>query len=219
MAKLTKYEKAVIAWNYFVGEEKRAISELKRKGDTLNQAAKIKIDNREKFIEAGEALKEHYDSEIKRLLGRVPPQATDLEEAILGALLLEKNVLDQVKGFLMHEHFYDERHAIIYKQIQEMDKSNIPIDMRSIVNELRKSGNIELAGGAYYIAELTSKVSSAANIVYHTRSMIEYAIKRELIKYGAEVINDSYDDTKDVFRNLDKAEEMLIEIKKINVRQ
>lgn len=244
MAKLTRYEKAVLAWNYFVSEEKRVISELRRKGDAISQKDKLKIGKREEFIEAGEILKEHYDSEIKRLLGRVPPQAVDLEETILASIIMFKTKVfeyreeedeqgnkirirypvnepgpyDLVKSFLMPEHFYDEAHAILYKELQRMYNEGIPVDMRTVVNELRSSGNIEKVGGAFYIADICVRLASAANIVYYARKVVEYSIKNQLIKYGAEVMNDSYEDTNDVFKNLDKAEEQLKEITKLNVR-
>ena len=114
--------------------------------------------------------------DISESLGKLPPQALDLEEAVLGALMLEKNALNAVVEFLKPEHFYSEMHKEIYNAIIDLFKASDPVDMRTVVNQLRKSGKIELVGGAYYIAELTSKVSSAANIEYHARVIMEMAI-------------------------------------------
>jgi replicative DNA helicase len=152
-------------------------------------------------------------------LGKLPPQALDLEEAVLGALMLEKNALNAVVEFLKPEHFYTEAHQEIYAAIVELFKNSEPVDMRTVVNQLRKNGKLELVGGAYYIAELTSKVSSAANIEYHARVIIEMAIKRNLIQIASQVHSDAYEDTTDVFELLDKTEQSIFEISDSNLRK
>lgn len=249
MAKLSKHDKARITWDQGVREKQKAIAELKRKGDKLSLKEKLKIGKEEEFIEAGETLRLHYEKEIKMLMGRVSPQAVELEEAVIGALLLESNrkkcftekfekneegeairilvpiddpdptPMEVLKSFLRPEHFYNDAHQIIYEHIVRMDATKIPIDMRTIVNELRVSGNINNVGGAYYIAELTSKVSSAANIEYHARVIVERAISRDLIKFGYNVMQDAYDDTANVFLLLDKNEKDLKEISKLHIKK
>lgn len=137
--------------------------------------------------------------DIAESLGKLPPMALDIEEAVLGALMLEKNALIEIAGVLKPDHFYSEQHQTIYQAIVDLFAAGSPIDMRTIVAQLRKSGKIELVGGAYYIAELTSKVSSAANIEYHSRILIEMAIKRNLITIASTMHHDAYEDTTDVF--------------------
>jgi replicative DNA helicase len=157
--------------------------------------------------------------DISESLGKLPPQALDLEEVVLGALMLEKNALNAVVEFLKPEHFYLETHKEIYTAIVELFKSTEPVDMRTVVNQLRKSGKIELVGGAYYIAELTAKVSSAANIEYHARVVMEMAIKRELIQVASQIQSDAYEDTTDVFELLDKTEQSIFQISDSNLRK
>jgi replicative DNA helicase len=157
--------------------------------------------------------------DISESLGKLPPQALDLEEAVLGALMLEKNALNAVVEFLKPEHFYSEQHKEIYTAIIDLFKSSDPVDMRTVVNQLRKTGKIELIGGAYYIAELTSKVSSAANIEYHARVIMEMSIKRELIQVASEIHHNAYEDTTDVFELLDKTEQSIFQISDSNLRK
>jgi len=157
--------------------------------------------------------------DISESLGKLPPQALDLEEAVLGALMLERNALNAVVEFLKPEHFYVEAHREIYQSIIELFKSSEPVDMRTVVNQLRKEGKIDLIGGAYYIAELTAKVSSAANIEYHARVIIEMAIKRELIQIASQIHHNAYEDTTDVFELLDKTEQSIFEISDSNLRK
>jgi len=157
--------------------------------------------------------------DISESLGKLPPQALDLEEAVLGALMLEKSALNAVVEFLKPEHFYSEGHREIYQAIISLFKGSEPVDMRTVVNQLRKDGKIELVGGAYYIAELTSKVSSAANIEYHARVVIEMAIKRDLIQIASQVHQDAYEDTTDVFELLDKTEQSIFAISDSNLRK
>jgi replicative DNA helicase len=157
--------------------------------------------------------------DISESLGKLPPQALDLEEAVLGALMLEKNALTAVVEFLRPEHFYTEQHKEIYNAIIDLFKASEPVDMRTVVAQLRKSGKLEVVGGAYYIAELTSKVSSAANIEYHARIIIEMAIKRELIQIASQIHHDAYEDTTDVFELLDKTEQNIFQISDSNLRK
>ena len=157
--------------------------------------------------------------ELSESLGKLPPQALDLEEVVLGALMLEKNALNAVVEFLKPEHFYLETHKEIYTAIVDLFKSTEPVDMRTVVNQLRKTGKLEVIGGAYYIAELTSKVSSAANIEYHARVIMEMAIKRELIQVASQIQSDAYEDTTDVFELLDKTEQSIFQISDSNLRK
>lgn len=157
--------------------------------------------------------------DISESLGKLPPQALDLEESVLGALMLEKNALTAVIEFLRPEHFYTEQHKEIYQAITDLFKASEPVDMRTVVAQLRKAGKIEVVGGAYYIAELTSKVSSAANIEYHARIIIEMAIKRNLIEIASQIHHDAYEDTTDVFELLDKTEQSIFQISDSNLRK
>jgi replicative DNA helicase len=159
--------------------------------------------------------------DISESLGKLPPQALDLEETVLGALMLEKNALNAVVEFLKPEHFYKDAHKEIYTAIIELFKASEPVDMRTVVHQLRKKGKLELleGNGAYYIAELTSKVSSAANVEYHARVIVEMAIKRELIQIASEIQHDAYEDTTDVFQLLDKTEQSVFEISESNLKK
>jgi replicative DNA helicase len=157
--------------------------------------------------------------DISESLGKLPPQAIDLEEAILGALMLEKNALTAVVEFLRPDHFYTEQHKEIYNAIIDLFKATEPVDMRTVVAQLRKNAKLEFVGGAYYIAELTSKVSSAANIEYHARIIIEMAIKRDLIQIASQMHQDAYEDTTDVFELLDKTEQSIFQISDTNLRK
>ena len=132
-------------------------------------------------------------------LGKLPPQATDLEEAVLGALMLEKNALTEVIDILKPETFYVEAHQRIFEAIYSLFQKNSPIDLLTVISELRNLGSLELVGGAYYITQLTDRVVSAANIEFHARIISQKYIQRELIKVSTEIINHAYDDTTDIF--------------------
>lgn len=157
--------------------------------------------------------------DISESLGKLPPQELDLEEAVLGALMLEKNALTAVVEFLRPDHFYAEQHKEIYTAIIDLFKSSDPVDMLTVAAQLRKNGKLEVVGGAFRIAELTSKVSSAANIEYHSRILIERAIKRSLIQIASEIHQDAYEETTDVFELLDKTEQSIFQISDANLRK
>ena len=152
-------------------------------------------------------------------LGKLPPQAVDLEQAVLGALMLEKDALTTVVDILKPESFYKDQHKEIYKAIQELFKNSEPIDMLTVTNQLRKDGKLEFVGGAYYITELTRGVNSSANIEYHARIVSEMSIKRELIRISSEIQKDAFEDTTDVFELLDKTEASLFEVSESNIRK
>lgn len=157
--------------------------------------------------------------DISDSLGKLPPQAPELEEAVLGALMLEKNALTSVIEYLRPDHFYTDQHKIIYEAIVDLFTASEPVDMRTVVARLRKNGKLEIVEGAYKIAELTSKVSSAANIEFHARYLIEMAIKRDLIQIASQVHHDAYEDTTDVFELLDKTEQSIFRISDANLRK
>lgn len=132
-------------------------------------------------------------------LGKLPPQAVDLEEAVLGALMLEKQNDASVWVMVKPEIFYRDNHQYICKAIIQLRAENAPIDILTVTAKLRALGELELVGGAYYITELTNRVASGENIVYHLKIIYQKFIQRETIRISSESINTAYDDTSDVF--------------------
>ncbi|MFN5325008.1 MAG: replicative DNA helicase [Bacteroidota bacterium] len=154
-----------------------------------------------------------------QLAGKLPPQAVDLEEAVLGALMLEKDALSAVVDILKPACFYKEAHRLIFAVIHELFNAAQPIDILTVTHALKKKGELELVGGAYYISQLTSRIASAANIEYHARIILQKHIQRELIRISGETIRDSYEDNMDVLELLDRAEKNLFEIAEGNIRR
>ena len=151
--------------------------------------------------------------------GRVPPQAVDLEEAVLGALMLEKEAVNDVIDVLSSESFYKEEHNKIYGTIQELFHESQPIDILTVTERLKKNGELDFVGGPFYISQLTSKVASAANIEFHARIISQKYILRELIKISSETIKNCYDETSDVFDLLDHTEQALYKVTEGNIRK
>lgn len=158
-------------------------------------------------------------TDINESIGKIPPQALEIEEAVLGALMLEKDALSIVIDILKPESFYKDSHQEIYKAIQILFNNSEPVDILTVTNQLKKDGKLEFAGGAYYITQLTSKVNSAANIETHARIITQQAIKRELIRIASEVHRDAYEDTIDVFDLLDRTEQSLFDVSETNIRR
>ena len=161
----------------------------------------------------------HGVLQVTEPAAKIPPQATDLEQSILGALMLEKDALTDVIDILKPESFYEEAHQEIYRAIIQLFNNGEPVDLRTVVNQLRKNGQLELLGGPYYLASLTTRVSSAANVEFHARAVVEYAIKRALIGIATTIHKHAYEDTIDVFTLLDQAEQALFEITETNIRK
>lgn len=158
-------------------------------------------------------------SPLSESLGKLPPQAVEIEEAVLGALMLERDALSNVIDILHPESFYLDAHQNIYEAIVDLFNDSQPIDIKTVTHQLRKMGKLELVGGAYYVAELTTKVNSAANIEYHARIIAEQSIKRELIRISSEIQKDAYEDTIDVFKLLDRAEQSLFDVSESHIRK
>src|SRR5262245_53976240 len=153
------------------------------------------------------------------VFGKVPPQAKDLEEAVLGAIMLEKNAFDAVVEILKPECFYVEAHQRIFRAMQSLSNKSQPIDILTVAEELRSREELEMVGGPYYVTKLTNTVVSAANIDAHARIILQKFIQRELIRISGEIISDAYEDSTDVFDLLDDAESKLFEITNNHLRK
>src|SRR6476661_5013898 len=152
------------------------------------------------------------------IYGKVPPQAKDLEEAVLGAIMLEKGAFDAVIEILKPECFYVDAHQRIYKAMQSLANKSQPIDILTVVEELRFKEELEVVGGPYYVTKLTNAVVSSANIEAHSRIILQKFIQRELIRISGEIISDAYEDSTDVFDLLDQAESKMYEVTSNHLR-
>src|SRR5215213_3409197 len=146
------------------------------------------------------------------IYGKVPPQAKDLEEAVLGAVMLEKSAFDTVAEILKPECFYVESNQRIYRSMQGLQQKNLPIDLLTVVEELKFREELDVVGGPYYVSKLTNAVVSSANIEAHSRIILQKFIQRELIRISGEIIGDAYEDSTDVFDLLDESESKMFNI-------
>jgi replicative DNA helicase len=145
--------------------------------------------------------------------GKVPPQAKELEEAVLGAIMLEKSAFDSlIDTNLKPECFYVEAHQIIFQAMQDMQQRGIPIDILTVVEELKRKEQLDFVGGPYYVTKLTNTVVSTAHIDAHARIILQKFIQRELIRISGEIIGDAYEDSTDVFDLLDDSETKMFNI-------
>lgn len=151
--------------------------------------------------------------------GKVQPQAVELEEAVLGALMLEKDALTNVIDILKSDSFYKESNARIFGAIERLFTRSEPVDILTVTQELKKTGELDLVGGAYYITQLTNRVASAANAEFHARIVAQKYIQRELIRISTKTINDAYEEGSDVFDLLDNAEKNLFSIVEGNIKK
>ncbi|MFM7911179.1 MAG: replicative DNA helicase, partial [Bacteroidota bacterium] len=152
-------------------------------------------------------------------MGKIPPQAIEIEQAVLGALLLEKEALSQVIDLLHPEVFYHDKNRWTFEAVRSLFEKSEPVDLLTVTQELRSIGRLEEIGGPYYLTELTNRVSSAANIEFHARLLLEKFILRELIHLSGEMGTEAFDDTVDVFELLDRCETRLFGIADRNIRR
>lgn len=138
--------------------------------------------------------------------GKVPPQAKDLEIAVLGAILIERNAFNNIAQILTKECFYDSRNEMIFNACHGLYLKNCPIDLLTVTEELRRKGQLENVGGAFHLGELTNKVASTANIVEHSQIIFQKFMQREAIRLSYSILNKAYDDTTDPFELIEKAQ-------------
>lgn len=152
-------------------------------------------------------------------LGRQQPQAIDFEEVVIGACLIEQEAFGQIADILKPNAFYDSRHKLIFEAVQSLSAENKPIDILTVTDRLRKTGDIDAAGGPYYIAELSNKVVSSAHIEYHAKIIAQKALARELITYASRIQEDAFDSGQDIEELMQTAEGKLFELSKTNIKK
>lgn len=139
--------------------------------------------------------------------GKIPPQALELEEAVLGAMLIDKKGVDEVIDLIQPEAFYKAAHQTIFEAIFQLFQDSQPIDLLTVSSELRKKGKLESVGGEFYLVQLSQRVASSAHIEFHARIILQKFIQRSLIKISNEIIEDAFKESIDVFDLLDVAED------------
>jgi replicative DNA helicase len=157
--------------------------------------------------------KQENNSEIVSLVkGRIQPQALDVEEAVIGAMMIDKTALNEVIDIMSPDVFYKSANQEIFRAISELFGESQPIDLLTIANQLKKNGKLKEVGGESYLIQLSQSVSSAAHIEFHSRILIQKHIQREMIRVSSEIIRDSFDESIDVIDLIDDAESKLFEI-------
>jgi replicative DNA helicase len=151
--------------------------------------------------------------------GKIPPQAVDLEEVVLGAMLIDKKGVDEVIDILHPDVFYKDSHQYIYEAIFKLFESSEPVDLLTVSAQLKRDGRLELVGGDFYLIKLTQKVASSAHIEFHARIILQKFIQRSLIKISNEIIEEAYDEATDVFDLLDNAESKLYDVTQGNLKR
>ena len=151
--------------------------------------------------------------------GNVPPQAVELEEAVLGALMLEKDSIIAVQEYVTPDAFYTEEHRTIYKAIEELSMELKPIDLYTVTERLKGKKELKKVGGASYLAQLTQKVGSAANVEFHAKIIAQKYVQRELIRSATEIQKRSYDESTDVTELIGYAEGEIFKVAEGHVKR
>lgn len=151
--------------------------------------------------------------------GKVPPQALDVEEAVLGAMMIEPNCVPDVLESLTAGCFYKEAHRKIFAAISALTKDHEPVDIYTVAEALKRTGDLEEIGGPYHLSLLSSKVGAAAHVDYHVKILLQKYIQRELITISAEVQRDSFDDSIPVDDLLNNAQQKLFDLSERNMKR
>lgn len=159
-------------------------------------------------------------SELNTMIyGKIPPHARDLEDAILGACLLEKDAFDVVSEILKPEAFYLEANQRVFRAMRSLRQRSEPVDLLTLVEQLKTTEELDQVGGPYYVVKLTNGVVGSANIETHCRIVLQKFIQRELIRISGETISDAYEDSADAFDLLDSHEKKFTEITTQNLQK
>lgn len=151
--------------------------------------------------------------------GHLQPQAPELEKAVLGALMIEKDAYSQVSEILRPESFYEHRHQLIYEAIRRLNIEQKPVDILTVAEQLKSTDQLEEVGGPFYITQLSGMVASSAHIEYHARIIAQKALARELITYTSNIQTKAFDATQDVDELMQEAEGKLFEISQQNLNK
>ncbi len=152
-------------------------------------------------------------------LGKVPPQATDLEEAVLGAIMVERDAVIVAAEILKSDCFYKDCHQKIYRAIEGLYTRHEPVDLYTVTQELHRNGHLQEIGGAVYLAQLTTKVGSAAHLEYHAKIVAQKYIQRELIRVSSDIQQRAFDESTDVDDLLDYSEMELFKVAEGNIKR
>ena len=151
--------------------------------------------------------------------GKVPPQAVDFEESVLGALMLENDAFLQVSEILKPEYFYKEEHGKIFAAIKKRADKHNPVDINTVSEQLKIDKELDSVGGPSYLIYLTNRIASTAHIEFHSRIIAQKYTQRELIRIGAEMQKRGFEDVEDVSDMIDKAERDIFELSQGNVKK
>ncbi|MCL2139270.1 MAG: replicative DNA helicase, partial [Treponema sp.] len=147
-------------------------------------------------------------------LERTPPHDDDLEKATLGSILFDREAIDTaVRNHLKSSDFYSRAHQRIYETIGELDKKGIEPDIQTVIQELKRTGKLDEAGGAAYVSSLTSIIPSSANIEYYTQSVLDGSLRRALLRVASEIGVTAYDESKSSPEILEEAEQSIYELR------
>lgn len=153
------------------------------------------------------------------VLNHLQPQALELEEAVIGALMIEQDAFPKVSDILTADSFYDHRHKVIYEAVAALSLNQRPIDILTVTEQLKSSGTLDEAGGPLYVTQLAGKVTTSAHIDYHARIISQKAMARELISFTSEVQSQAFDETNDISELLNDAESRLFQIAHKSVKK
>lgn len=152
------------------------------------------------------------DQTIEQTSGRVPPQAMDVEMSVIGAMLLDKEAISRTLEILDETAFYKPAHQVIFNAIVSLFEKNEAADSITVVEELRRMGKLDAVGGPLYISDLTMRVTSAANVEYHAKIVLEKALLRNLITASTEITSRAFNEQDDALDLLDEAENKIFQI-------
>lgn len=171
------------------------------------------------FDNQNKTRKKLYSPGTGSVEGKVQPQAVELEEAVLGAMLLEKESLSLVIDALSPESFYKEQNGRIFSAIRKLFNDSEPVDILTVTQELKRTGELEMVGGSFYVSSLTNRIASAANVEFHARIVAQKFLQRELIRISTDTIKSAYEDSTDVFELLDQTTQNIFQVLDSNVRK
>ncbi len=151
--------------------------------------------------------------------GHLQPQAPDLERAVIGALMVDKDAFSIVSEIIREETFYEPRHQKIFHAVQSLNMDERPVDFMTVIEELKRNGTLDDVGGPAYIVELSSHVASSAHIEYHARVLAQKFLARQLISFASVIETKAFDETIDVDELMQEAESSLFELSQKNMKQ